>query len=186
MRPWAACLVLLAGLALMACAHGGGADAGRARVVAPGDVLPPVALLDHHGEPATVEAAANGRPVVLAIFRDTASTDCALHLVALQRAEPDVLKRGYRIVAVGAAPPAALARLRDVSTIRYPLLSDEQGALAQSLGLWSPGEGPPAQALQPALLVARENGLVQFLWTNEDPRLRYPADRLGALLAALD
>ena len=105
-------------------------------VIAPGETLPRVELLDPHGLPTTLPAVLGGHRAVLVFYRGAWCPYCNIALKAYE-AEllPELEQRGIVLVAVSPEKPDGSLSMREKNNLRFTVLSDPSNQLATSAGI---------------------------------------------------
>jgi peroxiredoxin len=119
-------------------------------VIAAGETLPRVELLDPHGLPTTLPAVLDGRQAVLVFYRGAWCPYCNIALNAYE-AEllPELEQRGIALVAVSPQKPDGSLSMQEKNNLRFTVLSDPGNQLATSVGiLTAPSEEARAAQLQ--------------------------------------
>ncbi len=123
----------------------GGTPAGAA---VPGDAMRDAQLIDVHGAPTTLAAAAGGRGAVVVLYRGAWCPYCNLALRAYQEElVPLLAERGVGLVAISPQKPDGSLSSQEANELTFTVLSDPGNQVASGLGvLTSPGE--EARAVQ--------------------------------------
>ena len=127
------------------------AAAGAPAGIAPaGTVLPDAGLLDVHGTPTTLYAAAGGGTSVLVFYRGSWCPYCNIALSAYQeQLLPPLTERGIRLVAVSPQKPDGSLSMQQKNDLAFTVVSDPGNAIAGHLGiLTGPSEEARAAQLQ--------------------------------------
>jgi len=105
-------------------------------VLEPGDKAPDFTLLDQHGQPFTLSSSLKARKAPhLCYFYPKADTPgCTTQACGLR----DILDQVGDTVVVGISPdkPARQARFDEKYGLGFPLLADEDHAVAEAYGVW--------------------------------------------------
>ena len=101
----------------------------------PGDAAPDFTLLDQHGEKVVLKKL-RGQKVIVYFYPRANTPGCTTQSCAVRDAEPDL--RNLGAVALGISPdkPAAQAKFDDKYELGFPLLADEDHAVAEAFGAW--------------------------------------------------
>lgn len=146
------------------------------------------------------------KPTLLIFYRGGWCPYCNRHLAALGEIEPELLKLGYQIIALSPDGAAGLKTVAEKNHLNYRLLSDQAMQAASAFGLafrveaktvtaytgygitlaTVPGE-PAARWLPvPAVYLIGRDGLVKYVHTNPDYKVRLSAEQvMTAAQAAL-
>jgi len=136
------------------------AASGLPAGIAPaGTVLPDAGLLDVHGTPTTLYAAAGGGTSVLVFYRGAWCPYCNIALSAYQeQLLPLLTGRGIPLVAVSPQKPDGSLTMQQKNGLAFTVVSDPGNAIATRLGiLTGPSEDARAAQLQLGLDLAGVN-----------------------------
>jgi len=136
------------------------AASGLPAGIAPaGTVLPDAGLLDVHGTPTTLYAAAGGGTSVLVFYRGAWCPYCNIALSAYQeQLLPQLTGRGIPLVAVSPQKPDGSLTMQQKNGLAFTVVSDPGNAIATRLGiLTGPSEDARAAQLQLGLDLAGVN-----------------------------
>ncbi len=103
-----------------------------ARLV-PGDVAPDFTLLDQAQQEVTLSSFV-GAPVLLYFYPKASTPGCTTQSCLLRDVAADVAPA--RIVGISPDPPSRQARFDEKNSLGFPLLSDEDHAVAEAYGVW--------------------------------------------------
>lgn len=144
------------------------------------------------------------KPTLLIFYRGSWCPYCNRHLAALGEIEPELLKLGYQILALSPEGAAGLKTVAEKNHLNYRLLSDQAMQAASAFGLafrveartvaaytgygitlaTVPGE-PAARWLPvPAVYLIGRDGLVKYVHTNPDYKVRLSAEQVMAAARA--
>ncbi|HJP03439.1 MAG: peroxiredoxin-like family protein [Gammaproteobacteria bacterium] len=161
----------------------------------------------HHtdGRPYVFDPGTLEKPVVLITYRGGWCPYCNMHLKELRDAEPRLLEMGLEVIFLSTDRPEILyASLFDwVSDINYTLLSDSKMDASKALGIAFRMEESEYERLKslgidmekttgethhmlpgPAVFIIDTGGVIRFVYTNPDYKIRLEAGRI--LAAAQD
>jgi peroxiredoxin len=124
-----------------------------------GTVLPDAELLDVHGAPTTLYAAAGEGTSVLVFYRGAWCPYCNIALSAYQeQLVPQLTGRGIRLVAVSPQKPDGSLTMQQKNGLAFTVVSDPGNAIAGRLGiLTQPSQEARAAQLQLGLDLAGVN-----------------------------
>ena len=123
----------------------GGVPGGIAQA---GTVLPDAELLDVHGAPTTLYAAAGSGTSVLVFYRGAWCPYCNIALSAYQQQLlPELSARGIRLVAVSPQKPDGSLTMQQKNSLGFAVVSDPGNAIAGRLGILT-RPSPDARAAQ--------------------------------------
>jgi peroxiredoxin len=121
-------------------------------------------------------------PVMLVFYRGDWCPYCNGQLASYARQFAAFEKRGTQLVGVSVDPPRNNARLVGKLQLPFPLLSDPEGELARSLGLWNAEEGLAV----PSIVVIDQSAKVRYLYSGSDFADRPEDDEVFAAQDGLD
>ena len=105
----------------------------------PGDAAPDFALTDDHGETVRLSDL-RGHRVVLYFYPKDDTPGCTRQACGIRDAWGDLEGTGARLYGVSADSSASHARFRDKFSLPFPLLTDEDKAIANAYGVWGERE----------------------------------------------
>jgi peroxiredoxin len=107
-----------------------------AGVAAPGTQLADVELLDAHGAPTSLHAAAGDGTAVLVFYRGAWCPYCNVALSAYQQhLLPALTERGVRLIAVSPQAPDGSLSMQEKHDLAFSVLSDPGNGIARELGI---------------------------------------------------
>ena len=110
-----------------------GVPAGVAEVGTP---VADAGLLDVHGTPTSLYAAAGGGTAVLVFYRGAWCPYCNIALsVYQQHLLPGLTERGVRLIAISPQAPDGSLSMRDKQDLAFTVLSDPGNSVARGLGI---------------------------------------------------
>ena len=165
-------------------------DAIWARMVAPGDRLPSLTLVEVDLGPIHLDRMRQTGPVVLVFFRHASSPACNFALDAYRHALlPALGDLGAHLVAVSPQVPDRLLAIKRRHGLDFFVAADPRHSLidAFNIGFASPGVDVLLGARDsilplPAAVVVDRSGVVRFVDVPPDPESRTPA---GVLIDAV-
>ena len=186
-----AILLLFSGVASAAVITNISESAEGVSPLLPGLSVPEVTLKDTQGQPVALKKLLANKPTVLVVYRGGWCPYCSKQLKNIQNIEQQIAEMGLQIIAVSPDSPAKLAQ-STISSPTYQLLSDDQLALAQAMGLafflddktakvyrnklgvnFVGLDGEQKVALPvPAVFVLDTQGMVHFQYANPNYRVR--------------
>jgi peroxiredoxin Q/BCP len=104
-------------------------------VIDPGREAPAFALADQHGQTHRLADYA-GRPLVLYFYPKDDTTGCTKEACTFQEALPDFSKVGATVLGVSVLGTDSKAKFARKYTLTFPLLADEDHAVADAYGAW--------------------------------------------------
>jgi len=194
-------LLLLSGMTVRADEVPDAAQQVRPLLI--GAEVPDVTLATGDGQAFDLQAAVAKQPTVIIFYRGGWCPYCNLDLRQLQAAEPELLKLGYRILAISPDRPAKLVESLAKQELTYTLLSDASMAAAKAFGIafrvddetieLYKGYGIDLEAASgekhhllpvPAVYIAGTDGRVNFVYVNPDYKVRLAPEVLIAAAKA--
>jgi peroxiredoxin Q/BCP len=100
-----------------------------------GDKAPLFTLVDQHGD-AVKLSSYKGGPVVVYFYPKANTPGCTTQSCALRDAEPDLGELGASVIGISPDTPAAQKKFDDKYDLGFPLLADEDHAVASAWGVW--------------------------------------------------
>jgi peroxiredoxin Q/BCP len=104
-------------------------------VVSVGDKAPDFTLPDQNGDPVSLSAL-RGRPVVLYFYPKADTPGCTVQACGVRDHRGDYEQAGAVVLGVSADPIKRIANFAGKYTLGFPLLSDEDHAVAEAYGTW--------------------------------------------------
>ena len=122
------------------------------RTLKTGDSLPNGSLIDSNGIPIKIYDLIKQTPLVITFYRGGWCPFCNLQLKALQRILPDIVDKGYSLIAITPELPNQSFQTKEINNLKFTILSDVNNKYANALSL--------AYTLPPSLLnIYYENGI---------------------------
>ncbi|MEA2158846.1 MAG: thioredoxin-dependent peroxiredoxin [Solirubrobacteraceae bacterium] len=103
--------------------------------VQPGDTAPAFTLPDQNGDPVSLSAL-RGHPVVLYFYPKADTPGCTVQACGVRDHRADYEQAGAIVLGVSADPIKRIAKFASKYTLGFPLLSDEDHAVAEAYGVW--------------------------------------------------
>lgn len=100
-----------------------------------GERAPNATLSRPDGQPVTLSAAYSTKPSILIFYRGGWCPYCNTHLGQIAKAEAELVKLGYQVLAISPDQPEALRVSIDKGGYTYQLLSDSDMVLTRAFGL---------------------------------------------------
>ena len=104
-------------------------------MLAPGDHAPDFTLPDQHGDPVTLSDL-RGRTVVLYFYPRANTSGCTVQACGVRDHRSDYETAGAVVLGVSPDPVKAVAKFDETHGLRFPLLADEDHAVAEAYGVW--------------------------------------------------
>jgi peroxiredoxin len=169
----------------------------------PGLSAPNLTLMDQNNKAINLEEIYASKVTVVVVYRGGWCPYCSRQLAGIKKIESTITQYGAQIIAVTPDSPEALAKSK-IDSPSYQLLSDNQLALSQALGLayflddktakiyrdrmgidFVNLEGNSKVALPvPAVFVIDKKGLIQFQYANPNYKVRLDESVLLAAVKA--
>lgn len=145
----------------------------------PGDPAPPFTLPDQGGRPVSLSDFA-GRKALVYFYPKADTAGCTAQACALRDVAGQV--GDTAIVGISPDPPARQARFDEKHGLGFPLLSDEDHAVAERYGAWGERSmyGRKFQGVIRSAFLVDEEGRLAQVWPKISPK-----DTAPKLLAAL-
>jgi peroxiredoxin Q/BCP len=100
-----------------------------------GDQAPDFTLPDQNGDMVSL-AALRGRPVVVYFYPKADTPGCTVQACGVRDHHADYEQAGAVVLGVSADPIKKIANFAGKYTLGFPLLSDEDHAVAETYGVW--------------------------------------------------
>jgi peroxiredoxin Q/BCP len=100
-----------------------------------GDKAPDFTLVDQHGDRRKLKDL-RGEKVVVYFYPKASTPGCTTQSCELRDAEPDLAKLGASVVGISPDKPAAQLKFDEKYHLGFPLLADEDHAVAEAFGVW--------------------------------------------------
>jgi peroxiredoxin Q/BCP len=100
-----------------------------------GDKAPDFTLPDQNGDPVSLSGL-RGRPVVLYFYPKADTPGCTVQACGVRDHHADYEQAGAVVLGVSADPIKRIANFAGKYTLGFPLLSDEDHAVAEAYGVW--------------------------------------------------
>jgi peroxiredoxin Q/BCP len=104
-------------------------------VLAPGDDAPDFELPDQDGNPVKLSDL-RGRPTVVYFYPKADTPGCTTQACGVRDRQPDYIKVGAVVLGVSPDPVAKVKKFHEKYDLNFPLLADEDHAVAESYGVW--------------------------------------------------
>jgi thioredoxin-dependent peroxiredoxin len=100
-----------------------------------GDTAPDFTIPDQNGDPVTLSEL-RGKPVVLYFYPKANTPGCTTQACGVRDHKTDYAKLGATVLGVSPDPVKPIAKFVDKFDLDFPLLSDEDHAVAEQYGVW--------------------------------------------------
>jgi peroxiredoxin Q/BCP len=104
-------------------------------MIEPGDSAPDFTLADQNGDLVSLSAL-RGRPVVLYFYPKADTPGCTVQACGVRDHRADYDQAGAVVLGVSPDPIKRIAKFAGKYTLGFPLLSDEDHAVAEAYGVW--------------------------------------------------
>jgi peroxiredoxin Q/BCP len=101
----------------------------------PGDEAPDFTLPDHEGNQITLSAL-RGKPVVVYFYPKADTPGCTTQACGVRDHNADYERAGTGVLGVSPDPVKAIAKFAHKYSLGFPLLADEDHAVAEAYGVW--------------------------------------------------
>lgn len=101
----------------------------------PGDPAPDFSLPDQHGNPVSLSGL-RGQTVVLYFYPKADTPGCTVQACGVRDHRPDYEQAGAVVLGVSPDPVRRVAKFDEKYGLRFPLLADEDHAVAEAYGVW--------------------------------------------------
>jgi peroxiredoxin Q/BCP len=104
-------------------------------MLAVGDPAPDFTLPDQHGDPVSLSAL-RGKTVVLYFYPKADTPGCTAQACGVRDHRSDYESAGAVVLGVSPDPVKRIAKFDDKHGLGFPLLADEDHAVAEAYGVW--------------------------------------------------
>jgi len=143
-----------------------------------GDRAPSFTLEDQHGRKVRL-ADFKGRPLVVYFYPKADTPGCTTQACALRDALDDLGALGAQVVGISPDPPDRQGRFDAKHGLGFPLLSDEDHAVAQRWGVWGERSlyGRKFMGIIRSAFVVDAKGRIAAAWYRISPKDTVPKVR---------
>ena len=110
-------------------------DSPALRRLQPGDTAPEFTLQDQDGRPLSLRDSA-GRSTVVYLYPAAATPGCTTQACDFRDSLSALTAAGYRVLGISPDPIGKIIRFAQQESLTFPLLSDEDHAVAEAYGAW--------------------------------------------------
>ena len=150
----------------------------------PGDKAPDFTLLDQHGQPFSLKKSLKERKVwhLIYFFPKAVTPGCTTQACGLR----DVIKAGQvgdtAVVGISPDKPAKQLKFDEKYSLGFPLLADEDHAVAEAFGAWGEKSmyGKKYMGIIRSAFLIDEKGTIEQAWPKISPK-DTPTNLLKAL-----
>ncbi len=104
-------------------------------MIKPGESAPDFELPDQEGRPVKLSEL-RGKPVVVYFYPKAATPGCTVQACGVRDHEADYKQAGAVVLGISPDPVRKIKKFADDQTLAFPLLSDEDHAVAEAYGVW--------------------------------------------------
>ena len=104
-------------------------------MLSPGDAAPDFTLPDQHGNDVTLSDL-RGAPVVVYFYPRADTPGCTTQACGVRDHSADYAAAGATVLGISPDPPSAVAKFAGKYSLEFPLLADEDHAVADAYGTW--------------------------------------------------
>jgi thioredoxin-dependent peroxiredoxin len=105
-------------------------------VIEPGDAAPDFELPDQDGRPVRLSSF-KGQPVVVYFYPKAATSGCTVQACGVRDHQADYAEVGAVVLGLSPDPVAKVKKFHDKEGLNFPLLADEDHAVAEAYGVWA-------------------------------------------------
>ncbi len=149
----------------------------------PGDVAPPFALSDQHGDIVRLEDF-RGRKLLVYFYPEADTPGCTIQSCDVRDHLQELAGRGLDVVGISPDEPAAQLAFDRKFSLGFPLLSDPDHAVAGAWGTWGEEEedGETYLGIVRSSFLVDEEGRIERAWYKVKAAQTVPkaVDALGA------
>lgn len=150
-----------------------------------GDKIPEVLGLDQDGREIK-SSDYRGRKIVLYTYPKANTSGCTAEACSLQAHKAELAAAGYEIIGVSKDRQALQKKFADAQGLEFPLISDVETTLLQSLGAW--GEkvacGRRTIGTLRTTYLVNEEGIVEKIFTPKEIKTKIHAEQILAHINA--
>lgn len=164
-----------------------------------GSAIPAITLTDLSGKTTPITDIIKDKPSIIVFYRGGWCPYCNAHLSELGKAEDEILKTGYQIIAISPDAATELNKTLDKNELHYTLLSDKGGNLAKAMGIafeapqkydkmlskYSGGANDGYLPV-PSVFITDKDGNIVFEYVNPNYKTRLSSNLLLAVLKSLN
>ena len=150
-------------------------------MIEPGDTAPDFTLLDQNGEPVTLSSL-KGKRVVLYFYPKADTPGCTTQACGVRDHKTDYERAGAVVFGISPDPVKRIAKFDQKYGLDFPLLADEDHAVAEQYGVWVEKSmyGRKYMGVERTTFVIGPDGVI-----NEILRKVKPAEHDALVLGAL-
>lgn len=148
-----------------------------------GDEAPFFSLPNQDGDTVTLDDYA-GHPLVMYFYPAAFTPGCTTESCDFRDRKDQLYRAGYEVIGISPDPVGKLADFRKEHGLTFPLLADEDHAVAEAYGAWGEKKnyGKTYEGLIRSTFVIDADGMVETAWYNV--RAKGHVDRVTRELTA--
>src|ERR1700693_4364353 len=137
----------------------------------PGDPAPDFTLPDQSGNPVTLSGL-RGQSVVLYFYPKADTPGCTTQACGVRDHRADYEQAGAVVLGVSPDPVKAVAKFDDKYGLGFPLLADEDHAVAEAYGVWVEKSmyGRKYMGIERSAFLIDEKGKLEQVWYKISPK----------------
>lgn len=141
--------------------------ATEATQLSPGDAAPDFTLPDAQGKELSL-ASLRGKKTIVYFYPAASTPGCTKQACDFRDSLESLTAAGYQVVGISPDAPAKLAKFTDSQDLTFPLLADEDHAVAEAYGAWGEKKnyGRVYDGLIRSTFVIDESGRVELAQYN--------------------
>ncbi len=141
----------------------------------PGDPAPPFALSDQHGSMLRLEDF-RGRTLLIYFYPEADTPGCTKQSCDVRDHLEDLSEIGLEVVGISPDTPAAQLAFDRKFHLRFPLLADEDHAVADAWGVWGKRteDGSILEEVRRSSFLVNGEGRIQQAWYGVKPAETVP------------
>jgi len=150
----------------------------------PGDAAPSFSLLDQHGETVRLEDFA-GRKLLIYFYPEADTPGCTTQSCSLRDHRQEFTSIGADVVGISPDPPPKQLAFDEKYHLGFPLLADEDHAVADAYGTWGERTRSTGEVVTDIIrssFLVNEEGRIARAWYRVTPEATVP-NALEALQA---
>jgi thioredoxin-dependent peroxiredoxin len=153
--------------------------------LAVGDKAPNFALVDQHGKKVKLSDF-KGQKLIVYFYPKADTPGCTTQSCELRDAHPQLKRLGVAIVGISPDAPAKQLKFDDKYSLGFPLLADEDHAVAEKWGVWGEKSmyGRKYQGIIRSAFVVDEKGKIADAFYKVSPKATVP--KVSGALSTLD
>lgn len=132
-----------------------------------GDTAPDFTLTDARGQELTLSSL-RGKKTIVYFYPAASTPGCTKQACDFRDSLESLASAGYQVVGISPDAPAKLAKFTEKEELTFPLLADEDHAVAAAYGAWGEKKnyGRTYEGLIRSTIVVDENGIVEVAQYN--------------------